>query len=77
MTHIRDQMRFCFDLTHKLKEAVTLHEMCRRADDRAAHADLSYYQSGIKEAGASKTQIQASIVQLRRELNILSRMFED
>ena len=77
MTPIIEQMKFCNELSRKLTEAVVLHENRRGTKDRARHADLHDYGNGIKEAGAAKTQIQAGIVQLRRELNILSRMLND
>ena len=77
MTPIIEQMKFCNELSRKLTEAVVLHENRRCTKDRARHADLHDYGNGIKEAGAAKTQIQAGIVQLRRELNILSRMLND
>ncbi|MGM9667236.1 MAG: hypothetical protein ACI3XN_04195 [Eubacteriales bacterium] len=75
---IIEQVDFCVNLTNRLKEAVVVHE-----DHRASKKDCDYHAwvaewgSGIVEKGASKTQIMASIVQLRRELNTLSRMFRD
>ena len=60
---IIEQVEVCVNLTNRLKEAVVV--------------DDAEWGSGIVEKGASKTQIMASIVQLRRELNTLSRMFED
>lgn len=77
MTPIIEQMKFCNELSRKLTEAVTLHENVRCIKNRPYHGDLHEYNSGIKEAGATKTQIQAGIVQLRRELNMLSRMLND
>lgn len=77
MTPIIEQMKFCNELSRKLTEAVVLHENRRCTKDRAGHGDLHEYGNGVKEAGATKTQIQAGIVQLRRELNTLSRMFGD
>lgn len=77
MTPIIEQMKFCNELSRRLTDAVVLHENRRCTKDRARHAELHDYGNGIKEAGATKTQIQAGIVQLRRELNTLSRMFGD
>lgn len=77
MTPIIEQMKFCNELSRKLTEAVVLHENRRCTKDRTRHAELSEWDSGIKEAGATKTQIQAGVVQLRRELNILNRMLND
>ena len=76
MTPIIEQMKFCNELSRKLTEAVVLHENRRCSMDKGCHSWLGSY-NGIKENGASKCQIQAGIVQLRRELNILSRMMED
>ena len=75
---IIDQVEFCVNLTNRLKEAVVVHED-RRASKKGwnSHSYLADWGSGIVEKGASKTQIMASIVRLRRELNTLSRMFED
>lgn len=75
---IIEQVEFCVNLTNRLKEAVVVHED-RRASKKNGdyHAWLAEWGSGIVEKGASKTQIMASIVRLRRELNTLSRMFED
>ena len=75
---IIEQVEFCVNLTNRLREAVVAHEdrrASKKNDD--CHAWLGEWGSGIVEKGASKTQIRASIVQLRRELNTLSRMFED
>lgn len=76
MTDIIEQMKFCNQLEKKLTEAVVLHENRRNTLNKAHHA-FDLYGSGLKEVGASKTQIMASIVQLRRELNVLSKMFDD
>ena len=76
MTKIIEQMKFCNQLEEKLTKAVLLHENRRNTLNKANHT-FDLYGSGLKEAGASKTQIMASIVQLRRELNIISRMFDD
>lgn len=75
---IIEQVEFCVNLTNRLKEDVVVHED-RRASMKEwnSHSDVARWSSGIVEKGASKTQIMASIVQLRRELNTLSRMFED
>lgn len=76
---IIEQVEFCVNLTNRLKEAVVVHEE-RRASKKEWNDSHSYVAdcgSGIVEKGASKTQIMASIVRLRRELNTLSRMFED
>lgn len=77
MTKIVEQMKFCNQLEKKLTEAVVLHENRRNTIDTPYHCRVTEYGSGIVEHGASKTQIMASIVQLRRELNVLSRMFDD
>ena len=77
MTEIIEQMKFCNQLEKKLTEAVILHENRRNTLNKAHHCDVAQYRTGIVECGASKTQIMASIVQLRRELNVLSRMFDD
>lgn len=75
---IIEQVEFCVNLTNRLKKAVVVHED-RRASMKEwnSHSNVAGWSSGIVEKGASKTQIMASIVQLRRELNTLSRMFED
>ena len=72
--HITDQAKFCRELMTRLKLAVDRHESVRGTQ---IHGWLHDYGNRIKEDGATKTQIQASIVQLRRELNILSKMMED
>ena len=75
---IIEQVEFCVNLTNRLKEAVVVHE--DRRDSKKewySHSRVAEWGSGIVEKGASKTQIMARIVQLRRELNTLSRMFED
>ena len=77
MTKITEQMKFCNALEKRLTEAVVLHENRRNKLNKPHHCDVSGYGTGIVECGASKTQIMAIIVQLRRELNILSRMFDD
>lgn len=77
MTEIIEQMKFCNALEQKLTHAVILHENRRNTLDIAHHSQVAEYGTGIVENGASKTQIMASIVQLRRELNVLSRMFVD
>lgn len=77
MTEIIEQMKFCNALEKKLTEAVILHENRRNTLDIVHHSNVAEYGTGIVESGASKTQIMASIVQLRRELNVLSRMFDD
>lgn len=77
MTEIIEQMKFCNQLQGKLTEAVVLHENCRCTLDTPYHCKVAEYGIGIVERGASKTQIRASIVQLRRELNVLSKMFDD
>ena len=84
---IIEQVDFCVNLTNRLKEAVVVHEEHRASkkewDSHSyvaewdSHSYVAEWGSGIVEKGASKTQIMASIVQLRRELNTLSRMFED
>ena len=77
MTEIIEQMKFCNALERKLTEAVILHENRRITLNTEHHCHVAEYGTGIVESGASKTQIMASIVQLRRELNVLSRMFDD
>ncbi|MBR7179442.1 MAG: hypothetical protein IKD27_08010 [Oscillospiraceae bacterium] len=77
MTEIIEQMKFCNQLEKKLTEAVVLHENRRCTLDTPHHCNVAEYGTGIVERGASKTQIMASIVQLRRELNVLSKMFDD
>ena len=75
---IVEQINFCSALTEKLKSNILAHEEHRLAGEKPCyHCDTAHYGNGLKERGASKTQIQGSIVQLRRELNTLSRMFED
>ena len=76
-TKVIEQMEFVNALTKKLNEAVTLHEKRRTEKEQKYHSGVAEWGSGIVERGASKVQIMASIVQLRRELNILSRMFDD
>lgn len=77
MNKIIEQMNFCSTLTSHLSRSVNHHEEYRKKRGAVGHSWLGEYGSGIAENGASKTQIQASIVQLRRELNILSKMLED
>lgn len=74
---IIEQVEFCVNLTNRLKEAVVVEDRRASKKNDDCHAWLAEWGSGIVEKGASKTQIMASIVQLRRELNTLSRMFED
>lgn len=75
---IIEQVEFCVNLTNRLKEAVVVHEGHRASKKEwNSHSCITEWGSGIVEKGASKTQIMASIVRLRRELNTLSRMFED
>lgn len=75
---IIEQVEFCVNLTNRLKEAVVVHEDHRASKKEwDSHSYVAEWGSGIVEKGASKTQITASIVRLRRELNTLSRMFED
>ena len=76
-TEVIEQMEFVNALTKKLSKAVTLHEKRRTEKDYKHHCFVAVCGSGIVERGASKVQIMTSIVQLRRELNILSRMFDD
>ena len=76
-TEIVKQIDFINALTEKLTEAVMLHEKRRTEKEQKHHYSVAEWGSGIVERGASKFQIMASIVQLRRELNILSRMFDD
>ena len=75
---IIEQVEFCVNLTNRLKEAVVVHEEHRASKKEwNNHSYVAEWGSGIVEKGASKTQIMASIVRLRRELNTLCRMFED
>ena len=76
-TKVIEQMEFVNTLTKRLSEAVTLHEKRRTEKSIKHHGSVAEWGSGIVERGASKVQIMASIVQLRRELNVLSRMFDD
>ena len=76
-TKIIEQMKFCNELEKRLTEAIVLHENRRVAENQSHHFCVGGYGSGLAERGATKTQIMASIVQLRRELNILSLMFDD
>ena len=81
MTDIIEQMKFCEKLTSKLTEAVVLHENRRNTLNKKSHnlycwEDWDNYDPNFLRNGAAKTQIQSSIVQLRRELSVLSKMFE-
>ena len=62
-----DQTRFCACLMDRLHEST-------REWVEADCPDWAIYGSGLKEDGATKTQIRQDIVRLRRELNKLSRM---
>ena len=75
MTDIIEQMKFCNELEKRLTMAVITHENRRNTLNKADHAYLASY-NGIAERGATKTQIQDAIVRLRRELNVLSAMFD-
>lgn len=74
--HITDQARFCNELMLRIKQAVNQHEKVRYESEYSSHAYLASY-NGVAEAGATKTQIQADIIRLRRELSALSKMLED
>lgn len=75
---ILEQMIFCMDLADRLGEAVKAHEEYQANFRTSFGKDNSHGLCyDLKDKGASKYQIQASIVQLRRELMALSRMFED
>lgn len=76
MTEIIEQMKFCNELEKRLTAAVILHENRRCTINAPCHGWVSE-SHGIIGSGAGKTQIQESIVQLRRELNVLSKMFEE
>lgn len=81
MTDIIEQMKFCEKLTGKLTEAVVLHENRRNTLNEKSHNQYCWggwdnYDPNFLRNGAAKTQIQSSIVQLRRELSVLSKMFE-
>lgn len=75
MTDIIEQMKFCNELEKRLTMAVITHENLRNTLNNADHSYLASY-NGIAEQGATKTQIQDAIVRLRRELNVLSSMFD-
>lgn len=75
MTDIIEQMKFCNELEKRLTMAVITHENRRNTLNTSHHGNLAGY-NGIAEQGATKTQIQDAIVRLRRELNILSSMFD-
>lgn len=75
MTDIIEQMKFCNELEKRLTMAVITHENRRNTLNKADHGYLASY-NGIAEQGATKTQIQDAIVRLRRELNVLSSMFD-
>lgn len=75
MTEIIEQMKFCNELEKRLTMAVITHENRRNTCNKVDHAYLAGY-NGIAEQGATKTQIQDAIVRLRRELNVLSSMFD-
>lgn len=75
MTDIIEQMKFCNELEKRLTMVVITHENRRNTLNKADHAYLASY-NGIAEQGATKTQIQDAIVRLRRELNVLSAMFD-
>lgn len=75
MTDIIEQMKFCNELEKRLTMSVITHENRRNTLNRIDHAYLASY-NGIAEQGATKTQIQDAIVRLRRELNVLSSMFD-
>ena len=75
MTDIIEQMRFCNELEKRLTMAVITHENRRNTLNQAHHGYLASY-NGIAEQGATKTQIQDAVVRLRRDLNVLSAMFD-
>lgn len=75
MTEIIEQMKFCNELEKRLTMAVITHENRRNTLNTAHHGNLASY-NGIAEQGATKTQIQDAVVRLRRELNVLSSMFD-
>ena len=75
MTDIIEQMKFCNELEKRLTMAVITHENRRNTLNKADHRYLASY-NGIAEQGATKTQIQDAIDRLRRELNVLSAMFD-
>ena len=75
---ILEQMIFCLDLADRLGNAVKAHEDYRASFRTSFGKDNSHGLCyDLKNEGASKSQIKASIVQLRRELMTLSRMFEE
>lgn len=76
MNKISEQAEFCLALMKRLETAVEMHEKVRKDNQLKCHSGLAGYYLA-NDSGASKTQIQTSIVQLRRELNLLSKMFED
>lgn len=76
MSRVGKQSDFCAVLSDRLNRAIIQHEAARIIRKERSHVfDMGY--TGLTEKGAAKSQIQAAIVQLRRELNILSKMFEE
>lgn len=76
MSRVGKQSDFCAVLLDRLNRAIIKHEVARiRCKEKAHVFDTGY--TGLAQSGATKSQIQAAIVQLRRELNILSEMFEE
>lgn len=68
---IEEQVIYIHHIQKSLERNIANHEKLRR-NDVMCHAGNGYYP-----CGASKTEIQSDIRLLRRELTILSKMFED
>lgn len=67
---VKEQLSFCFLLMKKLHKSTSLWAT-------AGCPDLAFLSLGLKEEGASKTQIKQDIIRMRRELNKLSRLVDD
>lgn len=76
MSKVANQTKFCYDLMDRLHESVFRHEAVRLLRKEPTHK-FSSGSSGLAEAGGTKTQIQADIMRLRRELSNLYRLFEE
>lgn len=67
-----EQMTFCRALSDRLYRNIKRYEK-----ERVENGSAVCGYNGLAEAGASRTQIRAAIVQLRRELSTLSRMLDE
>lgn len=67
-----EQMKFCKALSDRVFRNVNIYVKELNKNGAAVCG-----WNGMAEAGAGKTQIRAAIVQLRRELNTLSRMLDE